>query len=349
MAISTEFATSKTRIDATIVAVIPCFRAETSIAGVIENIPLVVDHIVCVDDASDDRMHEKLEGLAQTESRLSIIRHEANQGVGGATISGYRKAMELGADVMVKLDSDGQMDPAHIPALIDPILSGEADYVKGNRFFDLEAVSAMPKIRLMGNFGLSFMSKAASGYWNLFDPTNGYTAIHAKIVKVLPLAKLHNRYFFESDMLFRLATIRASVLEVPMQAVYGVEKSNLSVGKTLITFPILHARNFLKRIAYNYFLRGFSAASLCLLVGLPLLLFGVVFGMTAWQASAQTGIPATAGTVMLGAMPILIGFQLLLTFLMLDVGAVPSSPVHPRIKTISVLESIPSEASKATS
>ena len=173
---------------------------------------------------------------------------------------------------------------------------------------------------------------------SIFDPTNGYTAIHARIAGSIPLGKLHKRYFFESDVLFRLSTIRARVVEVPMAAFYGDETSNLSVTKTLVSFPLLHGRNFLKRLVYNYFLRGFSAASLCLLFGVPILLFGLIFGIDTWTESAQTGVAATAGTVMLSAMPILVGIQLLLTFLVIDVSAAPVHAIHRKIDRIEVLK-----------
>ena len=167
-----------------------------------------------------------------TDARVIVLRNPQNLGVGGAVLTGYRAAIEAGADVIIKIDGDGQMDPGLIPTFIAPIIAGEADYTKGNRFFDLEEIRAMPRVRLIGNAALSFMTKLSSGYWNLFDPTNGYTAIHAHVARHLPFEKISSGYFFETDMLFRLNTLRAVVIDVPMDAKYGDEVSNLKISKT---------------------------------------------------------------------------------------------------------------------
>jgi dolichol-phosphate mannosyltransferase len=314
-----------------VAVVIPCYRCARTIEQVVADIPANVGHVICVDDASDDGTAAVLLRINARHRRVTIVTHEKNQGVGGATATGYRKALELGARIIVKLDSDGQMNPAFIPALVAPIQQGEADYCKGNRFFDIDSVRSMPAVRLFGNAGLSFVSKLSTGYWNLLDPTNGYTAIHADVAAILPLDKLHKRYFFESDMLFRLSTFDARVMEQPMETRYGDETSHLSPLNALLTFPLLHVRNMAKRIGYNYFLRNFSAASLNLLAGLVLSVSGLGFGVSAWLESSATGTPATAGTVMLGAMPLLIGIQLCLAFLQHDVARVPVSAIHTQI------------------
>lgn len=323
----------------TVAVVIPCFRSANSIADVIARVPASIGSIICINDASDDNLAEVLRGLAVRNSRLSIITHERNKGVGGATVSGYRRAIEQGAEIIVKIDSDMQMNPAFIPALVAPILAGEADYVKGNRFFDIERVREMPVVRLIGNAGLTFISRVSSGYWHLSDPTNGFTAINASVAELLPLHKVHERYFFESDMLFRLNSFGAMVLEQPLETRYGDETSHLSIGLTLVTFPFLHFRNFCKRIFYNYFLRNFDVASLDLLAGVMLGCFGAVFGALAWMHSVRTGIPATAGTVMLSVTPLLLGFQLFLAFLQFDVARTPRTSIHPQINRLRVLVS----------
>ena len=148
-------------------------------------------------------------------------------------MTGYRVALDDGMDIMVKIDGDGQMAPELLPDFVAPILAGEADYTKGNRFFDLEQVSQMPTVRLLGNAVLSFFNKISSGYWNLFDPTNGYTAIHRDVAACLPFGRISRRYFFESDMLFRLNTLRAVVVDIPMHASYGDEVSNLRISKVV--------------------------------------------------------------------------------------------------------------------
>ena len=320
-----------------VAAVIPCYRAARTIAEVVAEIPEGIGRIYCVNDASDDDLARVLDDLARRDRRVTLLTHAVNGGVGAATVTGYRAAMAGGARVIVKLDGDGQMDPRLIPALAEPILAGEADYVKGNRFFDIESVRTMPMGRLVGNAGLSFFSKLSSGYWHLFDPTNGFTAIHAEVAATLPLDKLDSRYFFESDILFRLGTIGAAVRDIPVEAVYGGETSHLSEIDALLRFPGLHLRNFFKRLTYNYILRDFSIASLNLLLGLVLILSGGVFGAAAWIESAATDTPATAGTVMLSAFPVLIGVQLVLNFLSADIAAAQREPLHPRIARVRVL------------
>ena len=263
--------------------------------------------------------------------RIRLLLHEENQGVGGAVVTGYRQALADGADVIVKIDGDGQMDPKRIPLIVEPILRGEADYVKGNRFYNLEGVRAMPLARLVGNAGLSFLSKMSTGYWNLFDPTNGYTAIHSAVARAIPLHKLSRRYFFESDLLFRLNTLRAVVTDVPMNACYGEEKSSMNLLRVLIEFPCYHTRNYLKRLFYNYFLRNFSVASVNLIAGTILLVFGVVFGGYKWYTGVRMDVLASPGTVMLAALPVILGAQLLLSFLNLDVSGVPTVPIQRKL------------------
>ncbi len=248
-------------------------------------------------------------------------------GVGGAVITGYRAALRLNVEIFIKLDGDGQMDPTLIPLLSEPILCGNADYAKGNRFFNPEDVQTMPAIRIFGNAVLSFFTKISTGYWNVFDPTNGFTAIHRSVLQILPLNKIDNRYFFESDMLFRLSTIRAVVMDVPMTAKYDCEKSNLIVKKIIFPFLIGHGRNLMKRIFYQYFLRDFNIASVELVLGILMVVFSLVFGLYQWMLSATTGIVATPGAVMIAALPALAGMQLLLSFLNFDFQNIPSVPL----------------------
>jgi glycosyltransferase involved in cell wall biosynthesis len=328
--------------------VIPCYKAADSIRDVVADIPAEIGRIYCINDASPDNLADVLDKLTNEDPRVHVVTHAQNGGVGAATVTGYRAAIEGGAKVIVKIDSDGQMDPRLIPALIEPIVNGEADYVKGNRFFDISSVQQMPTVRLIGNAGLSFLSKLSSGLWHLFDPTNGFTAIHADVAASLPLDKLHKRYFFESDLLFRLGTLGAAVRDVPMQAVYGDEKSGLSELDALLKFPGLHLRNLIKRVFYNYFLRGFSTASLMLVFGIMLFAFGGIFGISQWIESARTGVPATAGTVMLSAFPVLLGVQMLLNFLSHDVSSSQRPALHPHIARVRVLKAQPCGPKKDT-
>lgn len=331
---------------ARVAVVIPCYRASASLPAVVSAIGPEVWRIYCVDDASRDLTVEAIEAVAARDPRVHMIRRSENGGVGAAVVDGIRAALADDATIIVKIDSDGQMNPAFIPDFVAPIASGEADYVKGNRFFALERVVKMPPLRMAGNAGLSFLTKLSTGYWDVFDPTNGYIAIHASVARLLPLERLHTRYFFESDLLFRLATLRARVVELPIETVYGSEESHLSEMRCLATFPFLHARNFLKRLFYNYLLRNFSTASLSMIAGLVLLAFGGIFGGLHWLDSLRTGQPATAGTVMLSALPLLVGIQLLLNFLSQDVALTPSTAIHRRLAIKRVLTTHPDRVAR---
>jgi glycosyltransferase involved in cell wall biosynthesis len=251
------------------------------VLGVIAAIGSEVHSIYCVDDACPDGVGDFIQASCD-DPRVRVIRHSTNMGVGGAVMSGYEVAIEDGATIIVKIDGDGQMDPELLPLFIEPILRGDADYTKGNRFWDLRAITRMPLMRRIGNLGLSFMTKASSGYWDVFDPTNGYTAIHARVAERLPYRLISKRYFFETDILFRLNIMRAVVLDIPMDAKYEDEKSNLNVSRIFLEFCWKHTRNGVKRIFYNYFLRDFSVASIELIAGLILMSFSVVFGGYHW-------------------------------------------------------------------
>jgi glycosyltransferase involved in cell wall biosynthesis len=314
-----------------IAVVIPCFRVRSHVLGVLAKLGPECSLVYVVDDACPEGTGDHVEAEC-SDPRVRVLRHETNQGVGGATMTGYRAALEDGARVLIKLDGDGQMDPALIPRLVAPIVAGEADYTKGNRFFELEGLSSMPIHRLFGNSVLSFMNKLSSGYWDLFDPTNGFTAMHAAVAARLPWDKLARRYFFESDLLFRLAVLRAVVVDVPMPAVYGDEESGIVLRSVVGGFAWGHVRNTVKRIFYNYYLRDFNVASLEIPIGLAFVAFGLVFGIERWIAGGQSGVPSTTGTVMLAALPIILGVQLLLGFVTHDLSSMPRQVIHRRLE-----------------
>ena len=305
---------------------IPSYKVRAHVLDVIARIPPKVQRIYVVDDKCPQHSGELVEEQCR-DPRVRVIFHEENQGVGGAVGSGYRAAIEEGMDIVVKVDGDGQMDPALIPHFTRPIERGRADYTKGNRFYRPESLKGMPPIRLFGNAALSFINKLSTGYWSIMDPTNGYTAIHTSVLREMPLHKLEKRYFFETDMLYHLNTMRAVVHDVPMDAVYADEESSLKVSKVLPEFIVKHVNRFFKRYVYLYLLRDFNIGSLYSLLGVVLCGLGVVFGGWAWLRSLTTGQPATSGTVMLAALPLIIGIQFLIAFLHHDVERVPSQPL----------------------
>jgi dolichol-phosphate mannosyltransferase len=311
----------------TVAVVIPCYKVTAHIARVIAAIGPEVDLIFVVDDKCPDQSGRFVEQNV-TDPRVRVSYHEVNGGVGAAMVTGFRAALEAGAQIVVKIDGDGQMDPRLIPRFLLPIQSGEADYVKGTRFHTLVNARDMPGVRAFGNTVLSFLTKLSSGYWSVFDPTNGYIAVHAAALRMIPLHRLAKRFFFESDMLIKLSDARAVVLDMPMVATYEDEVSNLRPGKILLPFLWKHLYAYVRRVVYSYFLRDFNLASLSLLFGLPLFLFGVIFGGLAWERSVASGVVATTGTVMVAVLPIVLGFQLIMFFFSYDITNEPRRPLQ---------------------
>lgn len=306
--------------------VIPAYKAKAQILSVLETIGDEVHSIYVVDDHCPQETGCFVEQEVD-DGRVQVIYHTTNRGVGGAVITGMKAALRDGMEIVVKVDGDGQMDPALIPQFVQPIMDGIADFTKGNRFFDPDAVRAMPGTRLFGNAVLSFLTKLSSGYWNLFDPTNGYIAWDCRLLSVLPLDKIATRFFFESDLLFRVNLFRAKGIDIPMTAVYGDEESNLRLSDIVGPFLLGNLRNLAKRICYNYFLRDFSVASLELIFGLALSLFGLIYGIVYWGVDT----PATAGRVMIAALPLLTGIVLLLGFVNFDIQQIPREPISQRL------------------
>ncbi|MBU2578433.1 glycosyltransferase family 2 protein [Patescibacteria group bacterium] len=312
-----------------IAVVIPAFKAENHILEVIEGIPDYIDNIIVIDDKSPDRTKELIKQLQN--SRLVLIEHKTNQGVGASVITGYKKALALKIDIVIKMDSDGQMDPKFIPELIYPILKGEADYSKGNRFIHEDELLSMPALRKFGNFGLSFLLKIASGYWNIFDPTNGFTAIEGSIIPKLKLTNLDKRFFFESSMLIELGIRRAVIKDVYIPSHYNDNPSSLSEINSLINFPIKILKGLIRRIWVSYFIRDFGLFSIYLLSGLLLLLFGVLFGAYHWVNSAFNNITTPIGTVMIATLSVILGIQVLLQAINLDIQNIPKEPIQNNI------------------
>jgi len=313
--------------DLSIAVVIPCYNVEKTIAGVVAGLPSYIQWVVLVDDASRDRTAEIVDSLKS--ERIQGIHLPENQGVGGATLRGYEEALALGADVIVKMDGDGQMDPAYLLPLIAPILMKRADYTKGNRFIHADQIKSMPFIRRIGNAGLSFMTKAASGYWDIFDPTNGYTAIHGSIIPWLNKSLIDRRFFYETSMLMQLYLIRAVVKDVPIPSRYADETSNLSELKAFFEFPIRLLKGLLSRLWFQYFVRDFGIFSIFMVSGVAFFAFGIIFGLYHWIISAFVYHTATpTGTIMLAILPIILGVQFILQGIVLDVQNVPTNPLQ---------------------
>lgn len=300
-----------------IVVVIPAYNVEKQIRSAVEELPKFVDHIVVVNDCSTDRTRQNVELIS--DDRLILLNNEINQGVGGATIEGFKKGMELGGDIFVKYDGDGQMDPYKMEDLIAPLFSGYG-YSKGNRFIHTRDLTRkMPKLRLLGNFILTFLTKLASGYWQTFDPQNGYVAITRDALSALDLDAFHKRYFFENEMLIHLNIWQIKVKDVSIPARYGDEKSSLRIWKILFTFPQLLFKRFVLRVYFKYILYDFSVIGVFYVVGSILLIWGTLFGSYAWAKSIFTGVVTTTGTIMIAVLPFIIGFQLFLQAIVMEV------------------------------
>ncbi len=299
--------------------VVPCFKVKKHLLDVISSIPEWIDGIYLIDDACPEKSVQYVMSVL-SDSRIKVIYLKNNGGVGYAVKQGYLMALNDNQDLIVRIDGDGQMDLNYLVNLIKPLVMGEASFAKGNRFFDIEHVSRMPKRRIFGNIGLSFMSKFSTGYWEVFDPNNGYYAITNNALKQLPLEKIDNRYFFESDQLFRLGLNRTKIIDVPIPARYGTEVSNLNILQAFFEFSFKHTRNFVKRVYFNYFLKDFNLGSLEFILGSILLNFGIVTGVISWIIGINSGNPTPLGRLILVAMATLSGLQFLLGFLAYDMN-----------------------------
>ncbi|OGO14337.1 MAG: hypothetical protein A2Y93_16065 [Chloroflexi bacterium RBG_13_68_17] len=310
-----------------IAVVIPAFGVERHIDAVLAAIPSYVSSVIVVDDASPDATAAKVQERALEDDRIILLRHEKNRGVGGATVTGFRKALELSAEIVVKVDGDGQMPLEHMPDLLWPLILGQADVTKGNRFRDFVSLRNMPPARRIGNAGLGFLAKAATGYWNCLDPANGFVASRTEVLRQMPLEALARSFFFEISFLAQLYLLGACVKDVPMPARYGSEASNLSIRKVLLEFPPRLVRTFVRRVVLKYWVYDFSVATLYVIAGVPLLLFGVGFGGLKWLEYAERQVAAPTGTVMLATLPVILGFQLLLSAVTIDLQSVPREPI----------------------
>ncbi|MBE0637406.1 MAG: glycosyltransferase family 2 protein [Bacteroidales bacterium] len=305
--------------------VIPTYKAAAHLEDVIRGLPEMIDHIIVVDDKCPQNTGKIAVEMQKTDPRLVILFHEANQGVGGAVVTGYKKALELGCEIVVKMDSDDQMDPVYLPGLISPIVEGQAGYTKGNRFVDFKALRAMPGFRLFGNSVLSFLVKACSGYWNLMDPTNGYTAISSSSLQKINLDKLAKRFFFETDMLIRLNIQNTVIKDVPIPARYGSEQSTLSIRNTMVRFPFLLIKGLTKRFILKYLIYDFNMASVYILTGMPMLLWGIFYGLFKWIENTINHVATPTGTIMLSVLPLILGTQFVIAAINIDINSTPKN------------------------
>lgn len=303
-----------------VAAVVPAYNESLLIGKTIATMPDYVDHVIVIDDLSTDDTALRAEAVG--DLRLTLIRHTVNTGVGGAVLDGHRCALDLGADVSVVMAGDAQMDPAFLPDLLDPIADEGVEFTKANRFYSRSSYAGMPRYRFLGSIVLSFMTKLASGYWHLFDPQNGYTAISRSALERIDLDRIALGYQFENDMLIHLNIADVWARDVAVPAVYGAEVSTMRMSRVIPAIGGLLVRGFWRRILLKYVLYSFSPVALFLFAGLGLTAFGAGFGLWAF-AAAMTGHVPTAATVMASAAPLLTGIHFLVNALMLDIQESP--------------------------
>ncbi len=230
-----------------VAVVVPAYNESRKIAATVETIPDFIDHIIVIDDCSADDTSRR---AATGDARVEVIRHRENRGVGAAITTGYRRALELSVDVAVVMAGDGQMDPTDLPALLDPIAAGDAEYVKGNRFLHPEIWKAMPASRIVGNVVLSAVTRVTSGYRHVFDSQCGYTAMHRRALERIDLDELWTRYGYPNDLLSRLHVAKARVTDVRVRPIYGEHwRSGINLGTALHPIPWVLIRSWGNRLA----------------------------------------------------------------------------------------------------
>jgi len=306
-----------------ICVILPAHNEAELIGGVIKSLPEWVFAIVVVDDVSSDDTCAAVEALG--DPRVTLVRHSENTGVGGAMVTGYKAALELDCDILVKMDADGQMAPSDLPRLVRPLVNGLAEYAKGNRFYVVNANRAMPRTRKFGSIVLTFMTKMASGYWHIFDSQCGFTAMRAHLLKMVDLDAVAKDYFFENDMLIWLNTVDARVVDVPIKTLYGDEVSDVRISRVMWSFPPRLVRGWFFRVARKYLLMDFGAIGALGLFGTALTAFGGIYGAYRLVQANITGVPTTTGTVMFAVLPLIIGIQCLLQAFLMEVSNSPGA------------------------
>ena len=299
-----------------IIIVIPCFKVKNKILNVISNIPQWVYKVICVDDACPEGTGKYINEKIDDKKVLTIF-NDKNLGVGGASLKGFKQAKELGAEVIVKVDGDDQMDLTLLQKFIDPIISNQADFTKGNRFTKFADYLEMPVLRKIGNISLSFFNRFSSGYWNLFDTTNGYLCFNSKIIELIPLEKVSKDYFFESDLLNWLYIIRAKVKDIPIRSIYNNEKSNINFFSVLVKFPPLYFRNFIRRFFYEYCLRNPDMKFISFIIG-------IIYSLLVWK-TGMSDDPSSSGTVAISLISLLLGTNFVSYFFVSDMNNYPKN------------------------
>lgn len=300
--------------------VVPAYNEASLIGKTILGIPNYVDKIVAVDDSSTDKTYKKLRNLQAKNKKLTVVKHRKNLGVGGSIMSGYKKLFDENIDIAVVMAGDNQMDPQYLPSLLNKIIENGFDVAKGNRFMHRKELARMPFYRFVGNIFLTFLAKLASGYWSIFDVSNGYVVSKISTLRLVDFNKVKNRFEFETSMLINLNIVGAKVADVPIPAVYGSEVSDLKVLEVLPGMLWNSFTGFWERIFYKYIFPNTHPVAVFLATGIAFMLVGIVIGV--WSIIVTSGHP-TASTTILAVIPFILGFQFCLTALVIDIQNEP--------------------------
>jgi len=293
----------------TVGVVVPAYNEEIQIRMVVETMPEIVDHIVIVDDKSSDNTCDVVETLRSEDGRVVLIRHEKNQGVGGAIATGYKWMRDNGIDVAVVMAGDGQMNPRDLPALLDPVVEDRVDYSKGNRLIYSNAFNTIPRVRFFGNAILSLLTKIASGYWHVADSQSGYTAINKRALHVVDWDKMFKRYGQPNDLLVKLNVHSFRVVDVPVEPMYNVgEASVIKVRNVVFSISWLLTRLFFWRLKEKYVIRDFHPLVFFYAMGFGLFLLSLLFLIRLIWVWIDTGaFPQVTGLALMFAF--ITGFQ----------------------------------------
>ena len=296
--------------------VVPAYDEETLIAATLGGIPSLVDRIIVVDDGSSDRTSEC--ALEAGDPRVEVLSHERRSGVGAATLTGYRKAMAEGLDVVVVMNGDNQMDPEDLPTLVEPVARGEVDYAKANRLATGQAWQLIPKTRFFGNAVLSMLTKIASGYWHVADSQSGYTVVSREMLERLDLDRVYTSYGFPNDMLVHLNVWNARVRDFPSRPIYGVgERSNMRYRHVVPRIAWLLVRGFFWRLWEKYVKRDFHPLVFFYVMGFIATVAGVLLGLVV-VGYRIAGYSIPIATVVLVALLVISGLQFTLFAMWFD-------------------------------
>jgi glycosyltransferase involved in cell wall biosynthesis len=302
-----------------VAVVVPAYDEEALVGETLRGIPEFVDTVYVVDDASRDATGEHARALG--DPRIEVVRHESNQGVGAAILTGYRRSLEDGVDVACVMAADNQMDPAELRKLVEPVARGEVDYAKANRLVSGEAWKIIPRTRYLGNAVLSLLTKIASGYWHVADSQAGYTAISREALQRLDLDRVYPRYGFPNDMLVHLNVQNARVRDVPSRPIYHENgQSGIRLRSVIPRISWLLFKAFWWRLGQKYVIRDFHPLVFFYVFGLLMTTVGIVLGaIEVILRIAGNQIPAA--TIVLVAVLVIAGIQLTLFAMWFDMEA----------------------------